>query len=87
MRPQGCAPVRDGIVRRVPEMSLPTSRRHARNCLGRHQAKERMLSLSRNITVSSVGDFFSAGNDIKDFAAQSAGAFEARAMSVDFLKS
>ncbi|MEZ5972899.1 MAG: enoyl-CoA hydratase-related protein [Hyphomonadaceae bacterium] len=30
----------------------------------------------RAILFSSVGDFFSAGNDIKDFAAQSAGAFE-----------
>ncbi|MBX3430652.1 MAG: enoyl-CoA hydratase/isomerase family protein [Hyphomonadaceae bacterium] len=30
----------------------------------------------RAVLFSSVGDFFSAGNDIKDFAAQSAGAFE-----------
>lgn len=30
----------------------------------------------RAILFSSVGDFFSAGNDIKDFAAQSSGAFE-----------
>lgn len=30
----------------------------------------------RVILFTSVGDFFSAGNDIKDFAAQSAGAFD-----------
>lgn len=30
----------------------------------------------RAVLFSAVGDFFSAGNDIKDFAAQSAGAFE-----------
>ena len=30
----------------------------------------------RAVLFSSVGDFFSAGNDIKDFAAQSSGAFE-----------
>lgn len=30
----------------------------------------------RSVLFSSVGDFFSAGNDIKDFAAQSAGAFD-----------
>ena len=30
----------------------------------------------RAVLFSSVGDFFSAGNDIKDFAAQSAGAFD-----------
>ena len=30
----------------------------------------------RAVMFSSVGDFFSAGNDIKDFAAQSSGAFE-----------
>lgn len=30
----------------------------------------------RAILFTSVGDFFSAGNDIKDFAAQSAGAFD-----------
>jgi enoyl-CoA hydratase/carnithine racemase len=30
----------------------------------------------RAVLFTSVGDFFSAGNDIKDFAAQSSGAFE-----------
>lgn len=30
----------------------------------------------RAILFTSIGDFFSAGNDIKDFAAQSAGAFD-----------
>jgi enoyl-CoA hydratase/carnithine racemase len=40
----------------------------------------------RAVLCTSVGDFFSAGNDIKDFAAQSMGAFDGPRHVVRFLE-
>lgn len=52
------------------------------DAVARAQSDESM----RAVLFTSVGDFFSAGNDIKDFAAQSMGAFDGPRHVVRFLE-